>query len=113
MNYSWSRNAEASDEYCELTHRLEYAVRVRASLGTVYLWGSAGIPQNATFQPPVLLHIRNDKCGEVVTLAVPGAKTPIGTLNPGECYSIAIQNISGVTATCALESTVYCVIKAN
>jgi hypothetical protein len=88
-----------------------YEVRVR---GTMYLWGSAGVTQNISFDKPILLHIRNDLFGEVVTFGTQlagGTQTMIGTLQPGECVSIPLQDISGVFATCTLESKVCCLIK--
>jgi hypothetical protein len=90
-----------------------YEVRVR---GTMYLWGSAGITVDTTFDKPLLLHVRNNVFGEVVTLGTQvaaGTQQTIGTIQPGECLSIPIQNISGVFATCALESTVDCLIQAS
>ena len=112
------------DESPAFNHYLEYTVRVR---GTLNLWGSSGILTNTIYPSPPLLHIRNDKHGEIVTFgtqtaavaqtpggapATAAAQTTIGTLKPGEGYSILIQGISGVFATCAtgLESSVYCVI---
>ena len=89
---------------------VSYEVRVR---GTMFLWGSAGINVNSTYDKPLLLHLRNRVFGEAVTVGTQvagGPPTTLGTLQPGECYSIAIQNISGVFATCALESNVDCVI---
>jgi hypothetical protein len=88
-----------------------YEVRVR---GTMYLWGSGGITKNMNFAKPILLHIRNDPFGEVVTLSTQvatGTQTSLGTLQPGECVSIPVQDMSGVVATCALESIVACLIK--
>lgn len=82
----------------------------------IYLWGSAGVADNITFQKPLLLHIRNDPFGEVVTFGTQvssGAQTTLGTLEPGECVSIPVQGISGVFATCALESSVCCLIKVS
>jgi hypothetical protein len=90
-----------------------YEVRVR---GTIYLWGSAGITVNTTFDKPLLLHVRNNVFGEVVTLGTQvasGTQTTLGTLQPGEAVSIPIQNISGVFATCALESNVDCLIQPS
>jgi hypothetical protein len=90
-----------------------YEVRVR---GTIFLWGSAGITVNATFDKPLLLHVRNNVFGEAVTVGTQvasGAQTTLGTLQPGECVSIPIQNISGVFATCTLESNVDCVIQPS
>jgi len=81
----------------------------------MYLWGSAGITQNITFDKPLVLHVRNDVFGEAIglgTQVASGAQTTIGTLQPGECVSVPLQNISGVFATCTTESTVACLIKA-
>ncbi|HEY4077651.1 MAG TPA: hypothetical protein VGM26_12055 [Rhizomicrobium sp.] len=88
-----------------------YEVRVR---GTKYLWGSAGITKDIKFDKQILLHIRNDLFGEAITLGTQvaaGMQTTIGTLQPGECVSIPLQNISGVFATCVEESSVFCLIK--
>lgn len=90
-----------------------YEVRVR---GTMYLWGSAGITVNTTFDKPLLLHVRNNVFGAAATLGTQvasGAQTFLGTIQPGECLSIPIQNISGVFATCALETTVDCLIQES
>lgn len=90
-----------------------YEIRVR---GTMYLWGSAGITENITFAKPLLLHVRNDLLGDAVTLGTrvaAGATTTLGTLEPGQCVSIPVQNISGVFATCATESVVACLIKES
>jgi hypothetical protein len=90
-----------------------YQVRVR---GTIYLWGSAGITVNTTFDKPLLLHVRNNVFGEVVTVGTQvagGPQKPLGTLQPGEALSIAIQNISGVYAICSLESNVDCLIQPS
>ena|SRR5579871_1155242 len=90
--------------------RPSYQVRVR---GTMYLWGNASVaPYSAN--PILLLHIRNNVFGQPVQLAtVPPGATPLGTLNAGECYTIAIQNLSGVSATCTTESAVDCVIETH
>jgi hypothetical protein len=91
--------------------RPSYEIRVR---GTKYLWGSAGLTKNIKFDRPVILHIHNDPFGERVTLGTQvasGTQTTMGTLSPGECISIPMQNISGVFASCTLESVVSCVIR--
>jgi hypothetical protein len=87
--------------------RWDYRVRVRGD--AVYLWGSAGVA-DAAFPAPPLLHIRNDALGEPVTVSTTagGKPTTVGTLEPGEQFSILIQNISGVFASCAFASTVTC-----
>src|SRR5207253_1201676 len=89
-----------------------YSIRVRNT--SIFLWGSAGLTDNVTFDKPLLLHIRNDTFGEPITLGTQIAAGPqkmIGTLQPGECVSIPMQTISGVFATCLLESNVECLIK--
>ncbi len=88
-----------------------YEVRAR---GTMYLWGSAGLAHNIKFDSPLLLHIRNSLFGEVITFGTQksnGTQTTLGTLQPGECVSIPLQDIVGVFATCTLESGVCCLIK--
>jgi hypothetical protein len=93
--------------------RPSYEVRVRGTAGPTYLWGSAGIAIDITFDKPLLLHVRNDMFGEAVTIetqTASGTKTAIGTLQPGQLVSIPVQGISGVFATCELESVVACVI---
>jgi hypothetical protein len=95
-------------DYAASEHRWDYKVRVR---GTVYLWGSAGVQEGVTFLSPVLLHIRNDPFGEPITFGTQtagGPQTTLGTLQAGEQFSIPIQQISGVFATCAFKSTVTC-----
>jgi hypothetical protein len=82
----------------------------------MYLWGSAGVIKNIPFDKPPLLHLRNDVFGEVImvgTQVASGTKTTIGTLQPGECVSIPLHDISGVFATCAHESIVACLIKGS
>jgi hypothetical protein len=90
-----------------------YERRVR---GTVYLWGSAGVTKNLSFGRPLVLHIRNDVFGAAITVGTAvssGAHTLIGTLQAGECLSIPVQDISGVYASCELESSVACLIKSD
>jgi hypothetical protein len=93
--------------------RPSYEVRVRNTQAPMFLWGSAGIKTDITFDKPPLLHIRNDLFGEPVTFGTQtsnGTQTNIGTLQPGECVSIPLHGISGVFATCGLESVVACLI---
>jgi hypothetical protein len=104
------RTSTLAADYDRWSHP-SYEVKVR---GTMYLWGSAGVTRNIKFDKPILLHIRNDLFGEVVTFGTQvasGTQTTIGTLQPGECVSIPVQDISSVFATCALESNVCCLIK--
>jgi hypothetical protein len=88
-----------------------YEIRVRGT--PIFLWGSAGITQN--FSQPLTLHIRNDLFGQQISLTTcvaSGAQTAIGKLQPGECVSIPLQGLSGVSANCAqYESVVACLIR--
>jgi hypothetical protein len=88
-----------------------YEVRVRGT--QMYLWGSAGITVNATFAKPLLLHVRNNVFGQPITLYTSASSTPLGTLQPGETYTIPIQNLSGVYASCAGESMVDCLLQGE
>jgi hypothetical protein len=91
--------------------RYDYCVRVR---GTVYLWGSGGVTQDVTFPNPLLLHISNDTFGEPVTLGTEtagGAHATLGTIQAGEHFTIPIQGLSGVVATCSPHSTVTCSLR--
>lgn len=77
----------------------------------MYLWGSAGVNKDVTFPSPLLLHIRNDTFGEPISFGTGKAGHPhaaIGTLQAGEQFSITIQDISAIFATCKFESTVTC-----
>jgi len=90
--------------------RSSFEVRVR---GTIFLWGSAGVTENITFDKAPVLHIHNDVFGEAISFGsrvASGAEKAMGTLQPGECMSIPLQGISGVFAVCSLESTVGCII---
>lgn len=111
MAMSWSSSQE-EDTLRYLNGRLEYSVRVR---GSTFLWGSSGLTKDLTFASPLILHIANDRYGQVITLntrtsilSVP--PTVYGTLQPGEVVSLPIQGIAGVFAQCAEESIVRCVI---
>jgi hypothetical protein len=88
-----------------------YEVKVR---GTMYLWGSAGITKDIVFEKPLVLHIRNDLFGEMITLGTrkaSGVQEIIGTLQPGECVSLPLHDICGVFASCKQDSTVSCLIQ--
>lgn len=89
----------------------DYRVRVR---GTMYLWGSGGVTQDVSFPNPLLLHISNDTFGEPVTLGTEtagGVHTALGTVQAGEHFTIPIQGLSGVVATCSPHSTITCSIR--
>src|SRR2546423_10930129 len=85
-----------------------YEVKVRE---TMFLWGSAGITKDISFDKPLLLHIHNELFGEVITLGTQkasGTKEIIGTLKPGEFVSIPLNDLSGLFASCEKDSTVCC-----
>jgi hypothetical protein len=97
---------------------IDYSVKVRGSADKpMYLWGSNGI--KVTHVWPLLLTIRNDVLGERVTFGTerisegrpPGRET-IGTLLPGESYTLPLLNLKGVFAFCDpdLDSTVQCTL---
>lgn len=111
MTMPWSSTEEDTLRY--LGGRLEYSIRVR---GTMFLWGSAGLKADVTFDAPLILHVGNDRYGQEITLfkqTADGTQTEQGTLQPGEVVSLPIQTITGVYATCAEESIVRCVISAH
>lgn len=87
----------------------QFTVKVR---GTMFLWGSGSLTVNLGW--PVLLVIRNDDYGEPVTFGTEttsaGSRNTLGTLQPGECYTIPLLNIRGVFATCDLDSSVTCTL---
>jgi hypothetical protein len=98
----------AHDDWYDWT-RSTYRIRVRVGKQN-YLWGSATV-KDITFSGPLILHIRNDTFGDVITFGTQkaaGTQVTLGTLQPGECVSIPIDKICGVFATCASESMVNC-----
>jgi len=110
LGYSPMRQSPDIPAFDRRTHA-SYEVRVR---GTMFLWGSASVTKSPEFDKPLVLHLRNNVFGEVVTVGTQGGPTgpvPYGQLNPGEAFSIPIQNITGVVATCALETNVDCLIQ--
>jgi hypothetical protein len=77
--------------------RVRVAPQTQPPTPPTFLWGSAGIHNDITFDKPPILHIRNDLFGDVVTFGTTGSggvQTPIGTLQPGECVSIPLQGAS-------------------
>jgi hypothetical protein len=110
------RTSSSMADYDQWT-QATYEVRVRGTKAKpMYLWGSKGLSQDISFDKPLILHIRNHLFGELITFGTQvaaGTQTPYGTLQPGECVSIPLHNISGVFAftNSGLESTVCCLIK--
>jgi hypothetical protein len=85
-----------------------YSVKIR---GLKYLWGSAGLTKDVTFEKALILHIANDLSGAPVKIGLQvaaGTKTEFGTIEPGERISLSVNNISGLYADCGSESLVHC-----
>jgi hypothetical protein len=84
-----------------------YRVKVR---GRVYLWGSAGIDTNSDL--PLLLSVRVDDFGEPVTLEIKRRGEDelelLGTLQPGETYTLPITQMQGLAGFSNVDSCVYC-----
>jgi hypothetical protein len=97
------------------THPLARVVRVRQ--GEVYLWGSASIAMDPApnYGASFLLHVHNDPYGDPVALGTlaAGAQTALGKLQPGETFSIPLQALTGVYATCDTASSVLCVLNTR
>ena len=104
------------DDYDQWT-RHGYLKRVRGTAQPTYLWGSSGVVRNVNFTTPLILHVHNDLFGEPIHLSTQAAgnstAVAYGTLQPGECFSLPVQDISGVIATCDLESTIACAITTH
>lgn len=86
----------------------QYVVRVRDK---VYIWGGADL--SMSLAAPLILVINNDRLGDQVALASEanqGAPTPLGTLRPGECWTLPLNGLRGVTASCASDTTLVCAI---
>jgi hypothetical protein len=96
-------------------HRRHPGYEVRVRNPKMYLWGSASITVDTTFDKPLLLHIRNNVFGQEIGLhteTTAGSKS-LGSLQAGEAYTIAIQGLSGVYATCSGESLVDCLLQES
>jgi hypothetical protein len=112
------RQSPLTPAFDRRTHA-SYEVRVRGTATPTFLWGSSLVTAskltvtNPAFDKPLLLHIRNNLFGAVVTLSMQGSSgtQAIGQLNPGETITIPIPNMSsGVFATCTLQTTIDCLI---
>jgi hypothetical protein len=86
-----------------------YSVKVRTK---VYLWGSSGVTTDLGV--PLLLIIQNDLWGDPVSLGsyAGSGEADLGTIQPGECWTIPLIGLRGVHAICDTDSTVNCVIAA-
>jgi hypothetical protein len=84
-----------------------YSVKVR---NKTYLWGSSGVLTDLGV--PLLLVIQNDLWGDPVDLGADGGGAPgsLGSLQPGECWTVSLLGLRGVHATCDVDSTLTCMI---
>lgn len=85
-----------------------YVVRVRDK---VYVWGSADL--TAALAVPLVLVINNDVLGETVDISsegTDGVPTALGTIRPGECWTLVLTGLRGVAASCATDTTLACSI---
>jgi hypothetical protein len=86
----------------------QYIVRVR---GTAYVWGSSDI--EVALASPLALVVNNDAFGDLIEIsseAPEGAPVVLGTLQPGQCWTLALTGLRGVTANCATDTTLACAI---
>jgi len=86
-----------------------YSVKVRTK---AYLWGSDGVTKALT--APLLLIVHNDPWGDPIGLVSDSVSgdTDLGTLRPGECWTVPLVALKGVFATCDADSSVTCMIVA-
>jgi hypothetical protein len=82
-----------------------YRIKVRK---TTYLWGGSGITDNISSQ--LYLFIRVEDTGERVRFGTrqrDGRMTEKGVLDPGEAFTLRLNDISGVWATIAEPEDTY------
>ncbi len=84
-----------------------YSVKVR---GNVFLWGSSGVLKELAW--PLLLVVGNDFQGDPIDLVAEDLTSAdvLGTLGPGEFWTVPLLGLRGVHATCAADSLVTCSI---
>ena len=97
-----------------------YRVKVEIGAPTTYLWGSKSVnSKNAVLKSDtsrLFLHFRNSEDGEVVVVStIANDNKPaeeLGSFQPGESFTLSLQNIIGVNATVKspLHSYVDCAI---
>lgn len=92
---------------------LSYRVKVSQKRGAKNLWGGGGI-DTALTGTDLFLFVRVDDHGEEITLkAKPTPHTPedeIGTLAPGECFLVPLDNAVLISAACNNDTYVDCAI---
>jgi len=86
----------------------QYILRVR---GKVYIWGSNDI--QVAQSSSLVLVVNNDAFGDVIEIAsedLGGTTVIMGTLQPGQCWTVVLTGLCGVTATCSTDTTLACAI---
>lgn len=86
----------------------QYIVRVKDK---VYVWGSNDFKGSSSL--PLVLIMNNDPHGdhvEVSSESSTGVTTPLGTLQPGQCWSLPLSGLRAVVATCTTDTTLACAI---
>jgi hypothetical protein len=75
------------------------------------MWGSDGLGVNLAW--PLLLVINNDGLGDPVALGSEAAGAggqSFGSLDPGQCWTVPLQGLRAVFATCETDTTLSCSI---
>ncbi|UZR30741.1 hypothetical protein [Methylococcus mesophilus] len=86
----------------------QYIVRVRDK---TYVWGSNDL--EVALSLPIVLVVNNDAFGDAVEIASEspqGAPAVLGILQPGQCWTLVLTGLRGVTATCETDTTLACAI---
>jgi hypothetical protein len=91
----------------------QYTVKVLRSNASdkTYLWGGAGITH--VFNSPLCLTIRVMEMNEEIKISIDkgkGSPEPIGSLKEREIFTIPLNGIRGIFATCENDSKVECYI---
>lgn len=109
-------------EKAMLAYRVK--VEVRTDTPTTYLWGSSRLAAKSSYfnnvakngnSQRLFLHFRNSEDGEAIVVSTSTiGKDPevLGTFEPGEAFTVVLDNIIGVSATVKspVHSYVDCVI---
>ena len=84
-----------------------YTVKVKEE---VFLWGSRGVQQ--TLDGPFYLTIHVDPFGDEVRVTTfdGSSDTDIGTLKPGECWTVPLNGLCGIYGYCETDSVVACAV---
>lgn len=94
---------------------MRYMIKVRATENqqVTYLWGGEGISLPFESKSQLLLTFRVDEMGEPIRVTTTPSQS-IGTLQPGETYTILLNGLTGVSAVCIpsnRDSKVECFIE--